>query len=114
MKISIAIISLFLAAPALAGECKDAVSLPSGETFCLDAVDARHKLHQQCAKDPMLCPGTYMDDCIQPGSDPNGAACAAAKALLAAHLAIHNQCYDAGAARRTDADAKSKCSKVWR
>jgi hypothetical protein len=114
MKISIAIISLFLAAPALAGECKDAISLPSGETFCLDASEVSRKVHPQCAKDPTLCPGTYMDACIQPGADPNSAACVAAKAILAAHLAIHNQCYDAGAARRTDAEAKSKCSKVWR
>ncbi len=66
MKISIAIISLFLAAPALAGECKDAISLPSGETFCLDASASSRAHHPQCAKDPMLCPGTYMDDCTQP------------------------------------------------
>jgi hypothetical protein len=112
MKISIAIISLFIAAPAFAGECKDAISLPSGETFCLDASASSRAHHPQCAKDPILCPGTYMDDCLP--SDPNSAACVAAKAILAAHLAIHNQCYDAGAARRTDAEAKSKCSKVWR
>jgi hypothetical protein len=114
MKISIAIISLFLAAPALAGECKDVITLPSGETFCLDASATSRALHPQCAKDPLLCPGTYMDACTQPGSDPTSAACAAAKTIQAAHLAIHSQCYDAGAARRTDAEAKSKCSKVWR
>ena len=90
-----ALFAIVSPALALAGECRDALSIPSGETFCLDGSEMTRRGRQQCASDPLFCPGMFD------------------KATEAAHFAIHDQCYDA-AGRRTDAEAKSKCSKVWR
>ncbi len=102
---------LAFAGAALAGECRDARALPTGEVFCADA--ANIKRHPICKTDPILCPGPMLDPCFAPGANPNGAACSAAKVDAAAHKAIMAQCYSA-AGRRTDADAKSKCSQIWR
>jgi hypothetical protein len=101
----------FMAGAASAAPCDDAISLPSGERFCIDRNMKRH--HPVCTTDPALCPGAILDPCLSPGSDPNGAACADAKARADAHQAIMTQCYTPGA-RRTDSEATAKCSNVWR
>jgi hypothetical protein len=111
MKTLLMIVSLLVASPALATECRDALTLPTGETFCADT--ANTKGHLACKTDPVMCPGPILDPCLAPGADPNGAACSAAKAKMADHTAILAQCYSP-AGRRTDVDAKSKCSKIWR
>jgi hypothetical protein len=105
--------ALVLVSPVLARESRDALTLPTGEMFCADSANVKVKAHPTCKVDPVLCPGPILDPCYAPNADPNGVACVTAKAADADRAAIRAQCYSS-AGRRTDADAVSKCSQIWR
>ncbi len=108
-----AIMSFALTSAAAAASCSHLVSLPTGETACIDR-GVLKSAHLHCKADPLECSRPFVDACYpRLGGSPDSPECAAAKAAFKAWAAIHDACYDFNNARRTDAAAVANCSNIW-